>query len=353
MISGINLFNKVLESNLIENKKFLFKRPNYIKTFIGLGKKLSNQEKIRCELLENEDLTVPPIMILSITNDCNLNCVGCYACSQNRTKEDELTIEDIDRIIAEAIDLGVAIVMVAGGEPLVKKGILDVISKYKDILFVMFTNGLMINEGMSDKLKSIKNLVPVVSLEGNEVVTDLRRGSGVYEKVIKCLKNMDTKKMLFGTSITLTKENYASVMNEKYLNEIQDKGCIATFLIEYVPCNQDEELCLTEEQKADMIEKQEVFSKELSMLLIPLPGDEDKYSGCLAAGRGFLHVSSTGSLEACPFAPYSDTNLKITPLKKALKSKLLKEVRDNHHLLREGKGGCTLVSNKEWLESLI
>ncbi len=81
---------------------------------------------------------------MSITNDCNLNCAGCYACAQDRIKEDELTIEDIDRVISEAVDLGVAIIMIAGGEPLVKKGILDIMQKYDDTLFVMFTNGLMI-----------------------------------------------------------------------------------------------------------------------------------------------------------------------------------------------------------------
>ncbi len=95
------------------------------------------------------------------------------------------------------------------------------------------------------------------------------------------------------------------------------------------------------------------YNKEFDMLIIPLPGDEDKYGGCLAASRGFLHISSTGSLEACPFAPYSDANIKNMPLKNALQSKLLNEVRDNHHMLKEGKGGCTLVNNKEWIEERV
>ena len=66
-----------------------------------------------------------------------------------------------------------------------------------------------------------------------------------------------------------------------------------------------------------------------------------------------MHISSTGSVEACPFAPFSDVNVKEMPLKEALKSRLLKEVRDHHHLLKEGKGGCTLVSNKEFVEGLV
>jgi MoaA/NifB/PqqE/SkfB family radical SAM enzyme len=150
----------------------------------------------------------------------------------------------------------------------------------------------------------------------------------------------------------VTNKNYEQVTDFEYLRSIQQTGAIATFLIEYVPCQGEEELCLTEAQKADMNKKMARFNRDLEMLTIPLPGDEDQYSGCLAAGRGFLHISSTGSLEACPFAPYSDANVKDMPLKSALKSRLLTEIRDNHHLLKEGKGGCTLVSNKEWVEGL-
>ena len=342
MTNPINLFDNVLKDNLTVNTKFLFRRKSYIPRFIKLGKTLTVQSKIRSELLKSENLVVPPIMILSITNDCNLNCVGCYA-----------FIEDIDRVIKEAIDIGVAIIMIAGGEPLIKKGILDVIKKYDDVLFVMFTNGLMIKGEMLDKLKSIKNIVCAISLEGSKKVTDMRRGEGVYDKVIESIKRLDSSDVLFGTSITLTSENYDEVIDRQYLKNIQSMGTAATFLIEYVPCQGDEELCLTEEQKADLIKKMDLYSKEFDMLIIPLPGDEDKYGGCLAAGRGFLHISSTGSLEACPFAPYSDANIKNMPLKDALQSKLLREVRDNHHLLKEGKGGCTLVANKEFVERII
>jgi len=351
-MNSIKLFNNVIIDNLVKNKRFLFKRKSYIPKFARLGKTFKEQGKVRAQLLKNEDITVPPIMILSITNDCNLNCAGCYACAQNRIKEDELTIEEIDSVVTEAIEIGVAIVMIAGGEPLIKKGILDVFKKYEDMLFVMFTNGLMIKGEILDKLKATKNTISVISLEGSKEITDKRRGEGVFDKVMEAINRLDNNDLLFGTSITLTSKNYDEVINEKYLKSIQNMGTAATFLIEYVPCQGDEELCLTEVQKDDLNKKMQIMSNELDMLLIPLPGNEDKYGGCLAAGRGFLHISSTGSLEACPFAPYSDVNVKHLPLKDALKSKLLKEVRDNHHMLKEGKGGCTLVANKEWVESI-
>jgi MoaA/NifB/PqqE/SkfB family radical SAM enzyme len=65
-----------------------------------------------------------------------------------------------------------------------------------------------------------------------------------------------------------------------------------------------------------------------------------------------LHISSSGALEACPFAPYSDTSVKNMPLKEALKSRLIREVRENHDKLKESRGGCALKENAEWVASL-
>ncbi len=65
------------------------------------------------------------------------------------------------------------------------------------------------------------------------------------------------------------------------------------------------------------------FQEKKSGVFVVFPGDEEQFGGCLAAGRGFVHVGPDGSLEPCPFAPYSDVSLKTTPLREALGSKLL------------------------------
>lgn len=347
------IFNQTIQESIISNRKFLYKRGSYLLPFAKLSKQLSNKEQVRNSLYETEELTVPPVLIISITNDCNLSCKGCYACSQNRNSADEMTTAQIDRIIGEGKELGIGIVLIAGGEPLVKKGILEVVSKHKDVLFVMFTNGLLIDEKARKYIKKTKNLVAAFSLEGDETVTDERRGKGVYKRVTDAMNNMDEENILFGSSITLTSENFDMVMNDEFLNELEEKGNRVLFLIEYVPCNGDSELCLTEEQKEALIEKTSRALDEYNMLMVPLPGDEEQYGGCLAAGRGFLHISSTGTVEACPFAPISDINVKETSLKTALKSELLQKIRENHHLLTEVKGGCALYENKEFVKSLL
>lgn len=351
-MDGIQLFNKIIKKNIIDNTKYLKGRNNYLPKYLQITKQLVSQQKIRQENL-SKSLTVPPLMILSVTNDCNLKCQGCYANSQDREKELEMTTKNLDRVIQEGIDLGVGIFLIAGGEPLMKEGLLDIISKHKKTIFLMFTNGLMISEIIKRQIKELKQLIPIFSLEGSQETTDLRRGSGVFKAVISKMEELDRDRILFGTSITLTRQNYNEVMNDHYIKNLEEKGCRVLFLIEYVPCNGDKELCLKEGQKVELLNRIKRIKKDFSLLPVPLPGDESFFGGCLAAGRGFVHISSTGALEACPFAPYSDVTLKNTSLETALRSRLIAEIRENHHMLEESEGGCALFENPKWVSGLI
>jgi MoaA/NifB/PqqE/SkfB family radical SAM enzyme len=93
--------------------------------------------------------------------------------------------------------------------------------------------------------------------------------------------------------------------------------------------------------------------RKFNALFVAFPGDEDEFGGCLAAGRGFIHVSPSGSLEPCPFAPYSDRNILDMSLKRALRSPLLEKIRQNHDKLQETAGGCALWTEREWVSSLL
>ena len=68
------------------------------------------------------------------------------------------------------------------------------------------------------------------------------------------------------------------------------------------------------------------FRDKWPALFIEVPGDEDEIGGCLGAGKGFIHISAEGDVEPCPFAPYSDMNLRTVSLKDALNSEFLKKM---------------------------
>jgi len=266
--------------------------------------------------------------------------------------QEELSLERIDQLFSEASDLGIGVIMIAGGEPLMRPEILWAASAYRDIIFPVFTNGSMLNQGSISYFKQHRNLVPVLSIEGDKHFTDQRRGKGMHSRLIRTMEQLKQTRRLFGMSVTLTRENFEEVTNPDWLQTHHDRGSKLFFLVEYVPQSEsDMFLCLSEEQKEKLQGRLETLRNQIPALFVSLPGDEAQYGGCLAAGRGFVHVSADGSLEPCPFAPYSDINIRNISLKEALQSEFLGRIRESHHLLTEVKGGCTLWENRSWVVS--
>lgn len=300
---------------------------------------------------ESDNLMIPPVMIFSVTNRCNLQCKGCYAGKRMEEGVVELSSERIGQLFQEASDLGIGVIMIAGGEPMMRPEILWEAGKHREIIFPVFTNGLLLNKETIPYFRSMRNLVPILSIEGNRQFTDQRRGRGVYTRLIQTMEHLQKSGRLFGMSLTLTRENFEEVTHPVWLQQHHRLGSSLFFLVEYVPQSEsDLELCLSDEQKARLQSRLEIVRKQIPAMFISLPGDESRYGGCLAAGRGFVHVAADGSLEPCPFAPYSDINITKLPLKEALQSKFLNRIRKSHHLLTEAKGGCALWENRQWVE---
>jgi len=97
---------------------------------------------------------------ISITDRCNLKCMYCSAKELNpRLPHDKiLTYEEILRIVEICVSLGISKVRVTGGEPLVRKGVYDFLSKLIRIEGLvdvsLTTNGILLKENI-ETLKSI------------------------------------------------------------------------------------------------------------------------------------------------------------------------------------------------------
>jgi MoaA/NifB/PqqE/SkfB family radical SAM enzyme len=317
---------------------------------------LSRQKKMeaRRHAQENEGLMIPPVMIFSVTSRCNLACKGCYASKRLGSDLSELSMDRITTLFQEASDLGIGVIMIAGGEPLMRPEILWAASEHRNIIFPIFTNGMLLNRSTISYFKLHQNLLPVLSIEGSRYYTDTRRGSGVYSRLIQNLEQLKQTRRMPGISVTLTRENFEEVTHPVWMREFVDRGCRLFFLVEYVPQKEsDLSLCLSEDQKSKLQSRLELLRKQVPALFVSLPGDEKNYGGCLAAGRGFVHIAADGALEPCPFAPYSDLNISEMSLREALKSPFLAKIRDSFHLLSEAQGGCTLWENREWVNVQI
>ena len=310
-----------------------------------------NAAKIRSSW-EKRGIYVPPVLIVSVTSRCNLHCEGCYHQALRTSTGTEITDERLEKMIAEAKELGVSFVVFAGGEPLMRPSVLDITENYPEIMFLMFTNGLLVNDAVLEKMAKKRNVVPLISLEGYEGDTDGRRGSGVYSKLLKSIAKLKQMGIFWGASLTMTRSNFEQVTDEGFVRRLVESGCKLFMLVDYTPVEKGTEYwVLTPEQKSRVIGIRNSFRSKFSALFVALPWDEEEIGGCLSAGRGFVHVSAEGNVEPCPFIPYSDVNLKDLPLKEALQSKMLKTIRENHAKLQEIHG-CALWERREWVQSL-
>jgi MoaA/NifB/PqqE/SkfB family radical SAM enzyme len=306
------------------------------------------------ELWEEEGIHVPPFMIASITRRCNLNCLGCYARARNKKQHGEMSLQRLNELMDEARDLGFAFALLAGGEPLTRPGILDVTEAHPEILFPLFTNGTLLTESISERIAGQKNVIPVLSLEGLEAETDCRRGPGVYNHLLQAMSLLKRKRIFFGISLTVTRKNIDLVTCESFVRQLAARGCRLFFYVEYIPVREGtEDLVVSSLQREELDRKMSEMRRRFNRLFISFPGDEKIYGGCLAAGRGFVHIGPEGGLEPCPFAPYSDTDLRVTSLKRGLSSVFLEQIRQSEEHLNETEGGCALWNKRAWVQSLL
>jgi MoaA/NifB/PqqE/SkfB family radical SAM enzyme len=304
---------------------------------------------------EREGLIVPPVMILSITTRCNLACAGCYMHGRGGKPGAEMSPDVLRSVVGQAADLGVSVMVIAGGEPLVRREEIFALAKaHPSVLFPVFTNGLLIDDAVAADIAACRNIVPVISFEGFRNDTAQRRGSGIYDRLLTVCARLKDRNVFFGCSMTTTRKNFGDVTGEMFVRQMAGAGARVFTYVEYVPmAHGTEDLVLTHEQKQTLQAVLADHNRKFPALFIGFPGDEEIYGGCLAAGRGFLHVSPSGNLEPCPAAPYSDANLTQVPLDEALQSRLLARLRQTPEVLAETEGGCALRANRAWVEGLV
>lgn len=131
---------------------------------------------------------------ISVTDLCNLKCKYCApeGLINNLTKNEILSAEEIELIAKSFVELGINKIRITGGEPLVRKDILDVIQRIGKIEgvkdFAITTNGVMLEEYAS----SLKNLgvnrlnISLDTLSSSKY-KDITRG-GNLDKVIRGIR---------------------------------------------------------------------------------------------------------------------------------------------------------------------
>lgn len=353
---------------------WIMRNPRYIRTFSKFYRVFNKTNRLRDEAATS-GLIVPPFMITSITSRCNLRCKGCYASANgivgNSASSTQLNIEQWRSIFTQAGDLGVLGFIVAGGEPFMFPGLIDLCMEFRDRFFVIVTNGTSITEDDFAKLRRSTNIGVVVSIEGGRKDTDGRRGNGVYESVIVTIRRLIDSGIFTGVSVTLTKRNLDYWMTEENVDALVDLGLRLAVFIEYIPdtpsiadalgrscpgmseflvnigdAPADSDLALSPQEQVTFRRKLLKYRGSKSIYLIHSPADEGFFGGCVSAGRGFAHVTPTGDLTPCPISNFATHNLAKSTLREGLASPLFSRLRESAILNAGHATACALASHK-------
>ncbi len=303
---------------------------------------------------KEHDVRVPWTILMDPTSACNLKCTGCWAAEYgNKLNMDLATL---DRIIAEAKEMGMHFFIYSGGEPLVrKKDIITLCEKHDDCVFMAFTNGTLIDEEFADDMLRVKNFVPAISVEGFGKATDFRRGNGTYDKVCRAMDILKAHKLPFGVSCCYTKENTEVIGSEEYFDWMIGKGAYFAWFFTYMPIGNDSpsSLMVTASQRAFMYERIRGFRKTKLLFTMDFWNDGEFVGGCIAGGRYYMHINANGDIEPCAFIHYSDSNVKEKSLLEALKSPLFTAYRKNQPFNCNHLRPCPLLDNPDALAKVV
>lgn len=315
-------------------------------SIIGNPMAIKLQEKYHCN--------IPWAILMDPTSACNLRCTGCWAAEYGHKMN--LSLDELESIIRQGKELGTYVYLYSGGEPLTrKKDLITLCERHPDCAFLTFTNGTLIDDEFADEMLRVKNLVPAISVEGFEDSTDERRGEGTYKKVLEAMERLRNRNLLFGISCCYTSHNTDVIGSEEYFDSMIAMGAKFAWFFTYMPIGADAvpELIATAEQRKFMYEQIQRFRKTKPIFTIDFWNDGDAVGGCVAAGRGYLHINANGDVEPCAFIHYSDSNIREKSLLEAYQAPLFQAYRKaqpfNENMLRP----CPVLDNPGALTKIV
>jgi MoaA/NifB/PqqE/SkfB family radical SAM enzyme len=292
----------------------------------------------------------PTHLAISPTTRCNLRCDGCWAAKYSQVPDMKMDL--LERILFEARDeMGIHFFTITGGEPFIRKDLLNLYEKFSDCYFHIYTNGLLITDKVIERIAKLGNVAPMFSLEGGRETTDGRRGRGVYDKVTATMGKLRDKGIFFGFSVTETRYNAEEVSSDAFIDEMLELGCFNGWYFQYIPIglNPDTSLMITPEQR-DMLRKRIYkFRNTKPIFVVDFWNDGPAIDGCMAGGKRYLHINCQGDVEPCVFAHFACDNIKEKSLTEILKSPFFTAIREGIPYDGNTLRACMIVDRPEVL----
>jgi MoaA/NifB/PqqE/SkfB family radical SAM enzyme len=299
----------------------------------------------------------PPFLYVSIINSCNLRCQGCWV--DVAAKQEIIQPEAFQKLVREAQEMGNVFFGIVGGEPLMHPHLLDMLEQHPDCYFQVFTNGQFITEEKARRMRRLGNVTPLISVEGNEIVSDQRRGrAGVWNKTMEGIRHCLHNKVFTGVCTSLCQTNIDDLLTEAWLDRLIDMGVMYAWFHVYRPMGpqSNPELCLTPEQQARARRFVVEMRARKPIIIIDAYYDGEGKALCPAATGISHHINPWGGIEPCPIVQFTKESIHATPTDgRSLRDKFIQSdfLRDFRELARSSTRGCIVLERPDLLRELV
>jgi len=299
----------------------------------------------------------PPFLYVSIINSCNLRCQGCWV--DVSAKQEIIQPPAFHKMVREAQEMGNVFFGIVGGEPFMHPHLLDMLAEHPDCYFQIFTNGQFITDERAKRMRRLGNVTPLISVEGNEIVSDQRRGRpGVYSKTMEGVHNCLKHKLLTGVCTSLCQTNIDDLLTEKWVDRLIEMGVMITWFHVYRPMGPDAnpQLCLTPEQQLRARKFVVEMRAKKPIIIIDAYFDGEGQALCPAATGISHHINPWGDIEPCPIVQFTKESIHSSEADtRTLKDKFIQSsfLSDFRELAQSSTRGCIVLERPDLLKKLV
>lgn len=296
----------------------------------------------------------PAFIFVSITDKCNLSCQGCWVTSGSAPRE--ISGEQLDNIIAHGKKNGVYTYGILGGEPLLHKELLSIFRKHKDCYFILFTNGTLLSDDITSGLRETGNVTPLISIEGNEIVSDVRRGGQeVFSRTIDGLKSCSSNKLITGVATSVCKSNYKDLVNRDFIDRLIELKVHYLWYYIYRPVGPvpSPELTLSKEEILELRRFMVDIRSKVPIMVVDSYWDHKGNAMCPADTGISHHIGPGGFIEPCPPIQFAKDNISDNNgdlYKTFTESQFLMDFRKRS---AADSRGCIIMDNPELLADIV
>ena len=294
----------------------------------------------------------PPFLYISVINSCNLRCQGCWV--DVAAPQQKIDLDALNRMVDEAKAMGNSFFGILGGEPFMHAELMTFLEQHPDCYFQVFTNGHFITDEVAREMRRLGNVTPLISVEGNEIVSDERRGRlQVLNKTMEGLHHCLNHRVMTGVCTSLCQTNYKDLLNESWVDRLIELGVMYTWFHVYRPVGPDAapDLSLTPEQQAHARRFVVEMRAKKPIIVIDAYYDGEGRALCPAATGFTHHISPWGDIEPCPVIQLAKESIHDDrPLRQTFnESQFLRDFRET---AAQSTRGCIVLERPDLLREL-